>query len=110
MASSKKVRGLLVEIGGDTTKLQNALKDVDKTTSSLNKELRGINTLLKFDPSNTVLLNQKTEVLSENLEETKKRLQALVQAQKQLDAKGIDKHTSEYRNLDYETKNYLIKK
>lgn len=102
MASSKKVRGLLVEIGGDTTKLQNALKDVDKTTSSLNKELRGINTLLKFDPSNIVLLNQKTEVLSENLEETKKRLQALVQAQKQLDAKGIDKHTSEYRNLERE--------
>ena len=67
MASSKKVRGLLVEIGGDTTKLQTALKDVDKTTNSLSKELRGINTLLKFDPSNTTLLNQKTEVLSETL-------------------------------------------
>ena len=62
MASSKKVRGLLIEIGGDTTKLQTALKDVDKTTASLSKELKGINTLLKFDPSNTTLLNQKTKV------------------------------------------------
>lgn len=102
MASSKKVRGLLVEIGGDTTKLQQALKDVDKTTNSLNKELRGINTLLKFDPNNTVLLDQKTKVLSENLLETKNRLDALVQAQNQLDASNVDKNSSEYRNLQRE--------
>ena len=102
MASSKKVRGLLVEIGGDTTKLQTALKDVDKTTNSLSKELRGINTLLKFDPSNTTLLNQKTEVLSETLKETESRLNALQQAQKKLDDAGIDKHSAEYRDLERE--------
>src|SRR5699024_9844502 len=102
MASSKKVRGLLVEIGGDTTKLQTALKDVDKTTNSLSKELRGINTLLKFDPSNTTLLNQKTEVLSETLKETENRLTALQQAQQQLDDAGVDKHSAEYRDLQRE--------
>lgn len=102
MASSKKVRGLLVEIGGDTTKLQTALKDVDKTTNSLSKELRGINTLLKFDPSNTTLLNQKTEVLSETLKETESRLDALQQAQQKLDDAGVDKHSAEYRDLQRE--------
>lgn len=102
MASSKKVRGLLVEIGGDTTKLQTALKDVDKTTNSLSKELRGINTLLKFDPSNTTLLNQKTEVLSETLKETENRLNALQQAQQKLDDAGVNKHSAEYRDLQRE--------
>ena len=102
MASSKKIRGLLVEIGGDTTKLQTALKDVDKSTNSLSKELRGINTLLKFDPSNTTLLSQKTEVLAENIKETEKRLNALQQAQNKLDDSGVDKHSAEYRDLQRE--------
>ena len=102
MASSKKVRGLLVEIGGDTSKLQTALKEVDKTTNSLSKELRGINTLLKFDPSNTTLLNQKAEVLSETLKETENRLDALQQAQKKLDDAGVNKHSAEYRDLQRE--------
>lgn len=105
MASSKKVRGLLVEIGGDTSKLETALKKVDKTTGALNKELRGINTLLKFDPSNTTLLNQKATVLSETIKETQTRLQALQQAQKELDAAGIDKNTSDYRELEREIEN-----
>ena len=59
------IKGIIVEIGGDTSKLQNALKKVNTATSSLSKELRGINSLLKLDPSNTELLAQKQEVLSE---------------------------------------------
>lgn len=109
MASSKKVRGLLVEIGGDTSKLETALKSVDKTTGALNKELRGINTLLKFDPSNTTLLNQKATVLSETINELQNRLQALQQAQKELDNAGIDKNTSDYRDLEREIENTTIK-
>lgn len=102
MSSTKKVRGLLVEIGGDTTKLQTALKNVDSKTSSLSKELRGVNTLLKFDPSNTILLSQKTKLLSDSVEETENRLKALKQAQQQLDKNGIDKNTSDYRDLQRE--------
>lgn len=105
MASSKKVRGLLVEIGGDTSKLETALKNVDKTTSALNRELRGINTLLKFDPSNTTLLNQKATVLSETIKETQTRLQALQQAQRELDDAGVDKNTADYRELEREIEN-----
>lgn len=102
MASSKRIRGLLVEIGGDTSKLETALKSVDKTTSSLSKELRGINTLLKFDPNNTELLNQKTKVLSQSIEETEKRLVALQQAQKNIDGSEIDKNSADYRDLQRE--------
>ena len=102
MASSKKIRGLLIEIGGDTTKLQTALKSVDKSTNALSKELKGINTLLKFDPSNTILLNQKTKVLSDSILETEKRLEALKQAQNNLNSANIDKNSSDYRDLQRE--------
>ena len=51
------VKGIIVEIGGDTTSLQNALKKVNSATSSLSKELRGINSLLKLDPTNTELVS-----------------------------------------------------
>ena len=102
MANSKKVRGLLIEIGGDTTKLETALKDLDKKTSNLSKELKGINSLLKFDSSNTTLLNQKTQVLTESIKETEDRLRSLKQAQDKLDSSNIDKNTTHYRDLQRE--------
>ncbi len=102
MASMKKIRGLLVEIGGDTSKLESALKNVDKTTSSLSKELKGVNTLLKFDPSDITLLNQKSKLLSDSISETSKKVEALKQAQQQLDSSSVDKNTEEYRYLQRE--------
>jgi phage-related minor tail protein len=53
------IKGILVEIGGDTSGLQKALKKVNSETSGLSKELKGINSLLKLDPKNTELLAQK---------------------------------------------------
>jgi len=53
------IKGIIVEIGGDTSGLQKALKSVNSATASLSKELRGINSLLKLDPHNTELLSQK---------------------------------------------------
>ena len=49
------IKGILVEIGGDTSGLQKALKKVNSETSGLSKELKGINSLLKLDPKNTEL-------------------------------------------------------
>lgn len=109
MASSKKIRGLLVEIGGDTTKLQTSLKEVDKNISNLSKELKGINTLLKFDPNNKTILNQKSEVLAESIEETTKKLKSLKEAQEQLDNNGINKNTNQYRDLQREIESTQIK-
>ena len=64
MALSKTIKGITIEIGGNTTKLQDALKDVNKTLTTTSKSLRDIDKLLKVDPSNVELLKQKQERLS----------------------------------------------
>lgn len=71
------IKGIIVEIGGDTSGLQKALSKVNSATSSLSKELTGINRLLKLDPKNTELLSQKQEVLSESIETTINKLYKL---------------------------------
>lgn len=81
---ANKIKGLTVEIGGDTTKLGKALESVEKKSRDLQTELRGVNTLLKHDPSNTVLLTQKQEILTEAIEETSKKLKTLKDAQEQV--------------------------
>ena len=67
MASSR-IRGITIEIGGNTTKLQDALKGVDKQVYSLNGDLKALNQALKLDPKNTELLAQKQEVLARNIQ------------------------------------------
>ena len=99
------IKGIIVEIGGDTSGLQKALSKVNSATSSLSKELRGINSLLKLDPSNTELLSQKQEVLAENIEQTSKKLEELRKVQEMADEtiKNGGKISQEnYRNLQRE--------
>lgn len=71
------IKGIIVEIGGDTSGLQKALSKVNSATSSLSKELRGINSLLKLDPKNTELVTQKQQVLSETIKDTENKLKLL---------------------------------
>lgn len=78
------IKGITVEIGGDTTKLSKALNAVNNETKSLQSELKGIDTLLKFDPSNTELLSQKQKVLAESIENTKSKLQTLKEVEEQV--------------------------
>ena len=78
------IKGLTVEIGGDTTKLGKALEDVNKKSSNLSSELGDINRLLKFDPKNTDLLSQKQKVLAEAVQNTHKKLTKLQNAEKQV--------------------------
>lgn len=68
--ANKLIRGLTVEIGGDTTKLGAALKNIESKSKSLSGELNAINRLLKLDPTNTELLAQKQQVLSEAISAT----------------------------------------
>lgn len=106
----KKVKGLLIEIGGDTSALQKSLSQVNKETNSLSKELKGINTLLKFDPKNTVLLEQKQAVLNKEITKTKDKLSSLKEAQDLADnSKEVDKSSNSYRNLQREIINTEIK-
>lgn len=78
------IKGLTVEIGGDTTKLGKALESVNKQTRSLSSELGDINRLLKLDPGNTDLLAQKQKVLAQAISETGKKLDTLKTAEKQV--------------------------
>ena len=82
--ASKAIRGITVEIGGDTTKLGKALEANEKKSRSLQVELREIEKLLKFDPSNVELMSQKQTVLTQNIEETGKKLDTLKEAEKQV--------------------------
>ena len=93
-----KIKGIIVEIGGDTSGLQKALSKVNSVTSSLSKELRGVNSLLKLDPSNTELLSQKQIVLKDNIEATRNKLVQLKDVQEQALQKGIDKNEEQQEN------------
>ena len=84
MANNKKIRGLTVEIGGDTTKLGKALDDSKKKSKSLQTELRQVEKLLKMDPGNVELLAQKQKILTDQVDETKKRLSLMKEEQKKV--------------------------
>ena len=98
------IKGLTVEIGGDTTKLGKALESVEKNSKSLSSELGQINRLLKMDPSNTELLAQKQKVLAEAISNTESKLDTLRQAEKQVQAQFEKGEVSEeqYRALQRE--------
>lgn len=96
------IKGIIVEIGGDTSGLQKALQQVTKVSNSLSKELRDIDKLLKFNPKSTELLAQKQQVLAESIDNTSKELEQLQTAQKEYDNTGKSKNTQAYRNLQRE--------
>lgn len=83
--ANKKIAGITVEIGGDTTKLGKALSDVDKKSKNLKTELKEIDKALKFDPKNTELLAQKQQVLAEAIQNSKKKLETLTEAEKKIE-------------------------
>ena len=112
---SGSIKGIVVEIGGDTSGLQNALKKVNSATSSLSKELKGINSLLKLDPKNTELLSQKQIVLKESIQETEQELKLLKSAYQRAvesEVNGAKISEENWRNIQREiinTENKLIK-
>jgi phage-related minor tail protein len=81
-----RIKGITVEIGGDATKLSNALKDVNKQSRLLQGELKDVERLLKLDPTNTEALAQKQLLLQRALDNTKEKLNTLKEAQAQVQA------------------------
>lgn len=75
-----RIAGITIEIGGDSTKLQNSLKGVDKSLKQTQTALKDIDKLLKFNPGNTELLVQKQRNLKKAIGETKERLAELRKA------------------------------
>ena len=82
--ANNKIKGLTIEIGGDTTKLGKALDSVNNKSRDLSAELGQINRMLKLDPGNTELLAQKQKVLADAVENTKDKLDTLRKAEEQV--------------------------
>ena len=72
--ASNRIKGITIEIGGDTSNLQKSLKGVDSSLKQTEDRLKDVNKLLKLDPKNTELLRQKNELLSKAVEDTNKKL------------------------------------
>lgn len=96
---SKKIQGLTIEIGGDTTKLSNALKEPNKEANSLQQKLRAVEQALKVDPTNVELIEQKFRLLGQAIETNENKLKLLKTAQDQFKASGKDIDSSEYIEL-----------
>ena len=77
MALNKAIKGITIEIGGDTTKLSTALGKVDSNLKSTQAKLTDVNKLLKMDPSNVTLLTQKQKDLKSAIDDTSDRLKTL---------------------------------
>ena len=82
--ASGRIKGITIEIDGDTTKLTTALKQVDKQIRDTQSSLRDVNKLLKMDPGNADLLAQKQKYLTDAIDATKKKLEEEKSALEQL--------------------------
>lgn len=96
---ASRVKGLTIEIGGDTTKLDKALRTTDVELAKVQKNLRDVERMLKLDPSNVELLAQKQRLLAQQSELAAKRLDTMETAASQLD-KTLDKSKIDDFNLE----------
>ena len=97
-----RIKGITIEIGGETTKLQASLKGVNSAINSTKSQLRDVEKLLKLDPTNTDLLRQKQKLLADQVSQTSEKLTKLKEAQAQMDAAGVDKNSQAYMSLQRE--------
>lgn len=79
-----RIKGITIEIGGDTTGLSKALSGVNKEVRDTQTQLKDVERLLKMDPGNTELLRQKYDLLNKSIDSTEKKLDTLKQAEKQV--------------------------
>ena len=96
------IKGITIEFRGDTTKLDKALRDIRNSTKDIDKELRNVDKALKFNPTSVELWRQKQDLLRQKIKETENNLKELKNMQAQMDAKGVDKNSEEYRKLQRE--------
>lgn len=82
--AANRIKGITVEIGGDVTGLSKSLTGVNKEIKSTQSQLKDVERLLKLDPTNTNLLQQRQRLLAQSVEETRNKLDALKEAEKQV--------------------------
>lgn len=96
------IKGITIEIDGDTKKLSEALKEPSKASKQLKTDLKNINSALKFDTNNVDLLNQKQTILKSVISNTEEELKLLKEAQRQFIESGKDLNDSGYIQLEKE--------
>jgi TP901 family phage tail tape measure protein len=101
------IKGITVALSGDTTDLNKSIEDIEKSSKATQTELSAVNKALKFDPSNTVLLTQKQELLAEQISNTKNHLAQLESVQGDVEKAfengdlGADKYRAFQREVEY---------
>lgn len=102
--ANKNIKGITIEIGGETTKLDKALKNVNSVVYSTNNEIKQLNQALKLDPKNITLWAEKQDALKKNIQATKEKLDTLKEAQRQMGAYNslTDEQKESYRALSVE--------
>ena len=80
---ASRIKGLTVEIGGDTTGLQKALQGVNGKIKNTQSQLKDVDRLLKLDPKNTELLAQKQKLLAGAISDTREKLKTMKLAAQQ---------------------------
>lgn len=85
MASKSRIQGITIELDGEVTGLEKALKDVTTKSIDLQGELRDVDRLLKFDPGNVEALAQKQDILTKQIENTTEKLNRLKNAQDEVE-------------------------
>lgn len=98
--AANRIKGITIEIGGDTTKLVSALSSVDNAIKNTQSNLRDIDKALKFDPSNVALLTEKQKAMADQIDQTKDRVEkekaALEELNKKLDEPWDLDHAEEF--------------
>ena len=97
-----QVKGITIEIAGDTSQFDRSIRDADRSVTKLDKELRNVNNALKFNPTSVDLWRQKQTLLTQKISETQTKLDMLKAKQRDMDSKGVDKNSEEYRKLQRE--------
>ena len=93
------IKGITIQIGADTTKLSSALNSANRAIKQTQTDLKAVEKALKINPTNINLLKDKQALLNDKIADTKTKLDAMKQAQAQLDSQGVDKNSREYREL-----------
>lgn len=99
-----RIKGITIQIGGDTTKLSDAIGKLNREVSTTQTQLKDVERLLKMDPTNTNLLAQRQRLLGEAVQETKDKLVTLKEAEKQVQQQMLEGKISQeqYEGLQRE--------
>lgn len=100
--AAKTIKGITVEIGGNTTGLGKALKDVESTANGLANNLKNVNKALDLDPSNVVLVAEKQKILASYVDATREKLETLEAVQEQIAAQYASGEIGQSAYLDFQ--------